>query len=131
MTTKIAANFYLKKYLLEHAGSRYACYNPNNRRLDELAVIDGFNNGGSDQWYTGVLLVEDGTHLVWHVCSNEGYMPSDLRVLEGSRPDRHETFRKHYPDGYRMDFVPMRDTASHVGLASAYEKNQAQREETK
>ena len=58
-------------------------------------------------------------------CSHEGYMTHDLGILEGSKPDRHETFRKHYPDGYRMDFVPMSDTRSHPGLSEAYRKNQA------
>lgn len=48
-------------------------------------------------------------------------MPHDLGILEGARPDRHEEFKKHYPDGYRMDFVPMTEVAahSHPGLEAA------------
>lgn len=77
-------------------------YNPNDRPVEELPVIYGFNNGGSPGWYQGVLLAEDGTCLGGHVCSHESFMPGDLGVLEGSRNDRHEHFRQHYPDGYRM-----------------------------
>lgn len=69
----------------------------------------------------------NGTGLGGHVCSSEFYMPGDLGVLDGSRPDRHEGFRKHYPDGYRMDFVTATDVLSHPGLEAAYQKNQEKR----
>jgi len=71
------------------------------------------------------LLAEDGTALGSHLCSAEGYMPHDLGILDGSRPDRHEDFRAHYPDGYRMDFVRWNDPR----LQEAYARNQAQRPE--
>ena len=60
-----------------------------------------------------------------HVCSDEGYMRHDLGILEGARPDRHETFREHYPNGYRMDFVPSGEVRTHPGLEAAYQRNQA------
>lgn len=102
----------------------YAVYNPKNKPVNELPVIYGFNNGGGDGWYSGVLLAEDGTHLGGHTCSSEGYMYGDLGIIEGFRPDRHEGFRKHYPDGYRMDFVSADDVMTHTGLSAAYQKNQ-------
>jgi hypothetical protein len=102
----------------------YEIYNPKNKPVEELPVIYGFNNGGSPGWYSGCLLAEDGTGLGGHVCSSEGFMYGDLGVAKGSRPDRHETFREHYPDGYRMDFVRSEDVRSHQGLAAAYQKNQ-------
>jgi hypothetical protein len=50
-------------------------------------------------------------------------MPHDLGILEGTRPDRHETFRKHYPDGYRMEFVPYAEVEAHAGLKEAFRLN--------
>lgn len=102
----------------------YAIFNPHNKPVEELPIIYGFNNGGSPGWYSGVLLAEDGTGMGGHVCSHECYMRQDLGILEGSRPDRHEMFREHYPNGYRMDFVPIEDVKSHPGIKAAYQKNQ-------
>lgn len=109
-------------------GKDWAIYNPNELSLDQLPVIYGFNNGGSPGWYEGVLIAEDGTYIGNHLCSAEGYMPHDLGILEGTRPDRHETFRKHYPDGYRMEFVSEREVREHSGLMEAYRRNQELRE---
>lgn len=103
----------------------YAVHNPNNRPIEDLPVIYGFNNGGSPGWYYGVLITEDGTVLGGHICSDEWFMPGDLGILAESRPDRHETFRKHYPDGYRMVFVPSKDVMSHAGLDAACKRNLA------
>lgn len=105
--------------------TNYATYNPHNRPIDELPVIYGFNNGGSPGWYHGALIAEDGEVLGGHVCSHEGFMLGDLGIVEGSRLDRHKHFRAHYPDGYRMDFVPESEVMSHPGLGAACEKNAA------
>lgn len=113
------------------AGKGYAVYNPNNKPLSELPIIYGYNNGGSYEWYEGVLMAEDGTYLGGHICSHEGYMYHDLGILEGTREDRHETFRQHYPDGYRMDFVSYDDVLTHEGLTEAYKRNQALAEAAK
>jgi hypothetical protein len=64
-----------------------------------------------------------------HICSSEGWMLKDLGIMINSRPDRHETFKKHYPDGYRMDFVSLADVETHAGIQKAIELNQAQVEE--
>lgn len=131
MTTPQAEAVYLARHLGEVAGRGYAVFNPHDMPLHELPVIYGFNNGGSPGWYNGVLLSEDGHCLGGHACSNEGYMPNDLGILEGSRPDRHETFRQHYPDGYRMDFISASDVRGHAGLDAAYKLNQALAEAAK
>ena len=47
-------------------------------------------------------------------------MLGDLGIYDGSRPDRHETFRQHYPEGYRMDFVSYGDVDGHAGLQAAF-----------
>ena len=101
-----------------------AVYNPHNKPVEELPVIYGFNNGGEPGWYSAVLLAESGHGLGGHICSHEAYMPGDLGCLDGYRPDRHETFRQHYPDGYRMEFIGAADVRTHAGLNAAYQKNQ-------
>lgn len=123
MTTKAAAALYEAQHVCEHEGRKTAYFNPANKAMNDLPVIYGFNNGGSEGWMSAVLLAEDGTHLGGHTCSSEAYMPADLGILEGSRPDRHEDFKKHYPDGYRMEFA----APDHEGVEKAYELNQQQR----
>lgn len=124
MTTPQAEMQYLSAHLQEWADKGYAVFNPHDQPLHMLPVIYGFNNGGSPGWYSGCLLASDGEGMGGHVCSNEGYMPHDLGVLEGSRPDRHEGFQKHFPDGYRMDFIPSSEVRTHEGLEAAYKLNQ-------
>ena len=97
----------------------YAVYNPLDKSREELPVIYGFNNGGLPGLYYGFLIAEDGTVLGSPGCSNEDWMLRDLGILIGTRPDRHETFKKHYPDGYRMDFVPAVNVPHHMGLQQA------------
>jgi len=131
MTTDAAAKLYLAQHQYEMEGRRNAMFNPLNKPIDELPIIYGYNNtksGGT--WNEGVILAEDGTYLGGHICSEEGYMLHDLGILEGTKPDKHEKFKKHYPDGYRMVFVPGKEVLEHEGLTAAYEKNQAMREET-
>lgn len=55
-------------------------------------------------------------------------MRGDLGIEEGTRPDRHETFRQHYPNGYRMAFVPHDEVRAHAGLCAALKRNQEQAE---
>ena len=131
MTTPQAERAYLDHHLKEWNGTPYAVFNPNDMPLHMLPTIYGFNNGGSPGWYSGCLIAEDGEGLGGHVCSHEGYMRYDLGILEGSRPDRHEGFQKHYPDGYRMDFVPAEDVLAHPGLEAAYQLNQKKAAEAK
>lgn len=103
----------------------FAVFNPSNRPLGELPVIFGFNNGGALGFMSACLIAEDGAQLGGHCCSSEGFMYGDLGILEGYRPDRHETFRAHYPAGYRMDFVPYDDVPFHAGLSEAFRKHEA------
>lgn len=101
----------------------YAVFNPHDKPVAELPVIYGFNNGGSAGWYSACLIAEDGTGLGGHICSHEGYMPGDLGILKDSGSDRHEGFKAHYPDGYRMDFVPHSQVRDHAALAEAFRLN--------
>ena len=103
----------------------YAVFNPHGKPVADLPVIYGFNNGGSPGWFSGALIAEDGTSLGGHICSHESFMYGDLGIRAGSRPDRHEAFQKHYPDGYRMTFVPHSRVMETPGLVRAFERNKA------
>ena len=127
MTTKAAAAAYEAAHVREHEHRGWAVYNPQGKPVSELPVIYGWNNGGEKGWMSACLIAQDGTLLGGHICSSEGYMPADLGILEGTRPDRHEEFRKHYPDGYRMEFVTYEAARSHPGLVAAWEANMAKR----
>jgi hypothetical protein len=105
VTTKEAEARYLNDHLCKYSGRKFAMFNPLDRDVNDLPTIFGFNNGGSHSFLHAILIAEDGTELGSHLCSDEGYMPSDLGCLEGTRSDRHEEFKKHYPDGYKMEFI--------------------------
>lgn len=97
-----------------------AVYNPLNRPVESLPVIYGFNNGGPEGYKHACLIAENGVFLGDHCCSCEGFMPGDLGIIEGTREDRHLRFREHYPDGYRMEFVPQAAVKSHARLQAAF-----------
>jgi hypothetical protein len=119
MTTKLAAMRHGADHVREYNGRPLAVYNPHNKPIDELPFIYGFNNGGSGDNWTAQLLSADGMGLGSHWCSSEAYMPADLGCLKGTRPDRHEGFRKHYPNGYQMAFIPTSEMESHEGFQAA------------
>lgn len=125
MTTEYAASLYEAQHASAYNGRRLAMFNPHNKPESELPVIYGFNNGGEPGWMDACLMAEDGTYLGGHICSSEVYMPADLGVIEGTRPDRHEGFRQHYPDGYRMEFISSGEVRAHGGLLRAYKLNQS------
>lgn len=108
-----------------------AVHNPHDKPVEELPVIYGFNNGGGLGFMSAILLSQDGTVLGSHMCSNEHFMIGDLGVREGTRPDRHEDFKKHYPDGYRMEFIGYEDFKGHPGINAAAELAVAMQEAEK
>lgn len=58
----------------------YAVYNPNNRPIEELPVIYGFNNGSCfGDCVAGVLIAADGEPLGSHACSS-GEQPEPTYV---------------------------------------------------
>lgn len=125
MTTDLAAASYLAQHLHSLEGRGFAVHNPHNKPLIDLPTIYGFNNTkGGGNMLEAVAIAEDGTCLGGHCCSAEGYMPHDLGMLDGTRPDRHtDAYQKHYPDGYRMEFVPSEDISAHLGLNEAFRLN--------
>lgn len=89
--------------------------------LPKIYVYSTSSNGGSGMCHA---LASDGSVLGSHFCSNEQYALNDLGVNEGARPDRHETYAQHFPDGYEMEFIPARELDSHEGFKHAYNNNQ-------
>lgn len=116
------------EHVAQWNGIALAVFNPHGRAIDELPVIYGFNNGGSHDWWHAQLITEDGMGMGGHLCSSECYMPHDLGCIEGSRPDRHEGFRKYYPEGYRMEFVSYAAVKQHEKLNAAFALNAKQAE---
>ena len=106
-----------------------AIYNPKEKDIDDLPTIYGFNNtkgsgfDGISTCMQGILVAEDGTALGTHICSSEEWMHSDLGIIMGSAPNRHDEFRAHYPNGYKMEFVPSTDIDGHTGLKKALDNN--------
>jgi len=112
-------------------GKEVEVFNPKDIPEEELPVIMGFNNGGNAGMLYAILLAEDGSGLGSHCCSGEHFMPGDLGILKGTRSDRHEGFQKHYPNGYKMEFVVSEDVKTHEKLNKAFELNKALGEEAK
>jgi hypothetical protein len=53
-------------------------------------------------------------------------MEGDLGILEGTRLDRHKKdYQTHYPEGYRMEFVPSSEIKEHEALNRAFALNEA------
>lgn len=123
MTSDAQQKYYESKHAAKWGSEVWAVHNPHNKPVNELPVIYGWNNGSTSAiggCMYGELVAEDGTLFPGHVCTSEVYMPHDLGILKGSRPDRHENFRTHYPDGYRMEFVSYEDVPDHTGLQAAF-----------
>lgn len=100
---------------------KYAVFNPHKRPVEELPVIFGFDNGGQPGYRHGCVISQDGVWFAPHVSSNDGWMLYDLGILDGARFDRHILYQKHYPNGYRMDFVKYEDYEKREDLKAAVE----------
>jgi hypothetical protein len=131
MTTPAAAKLYQAQHEYAMEGKKPVVYNPNEQPLEELPEIMCFSamaNGGDGIAYA---LAEDGAGLGSHWCSHEGYVSHDLAVLEGCHISRHETYKEHYPNGYRMRFILSKDVKSDEKLQKAFYRNERIAEEEK
>ncbi len=123
MTTKAAEAQYLAEHINENKHRHTVVFNPQDLPLEELPCIYAFSNvpnGGDGQ---ALAVAEDGHVLGSHWCSNESYVPYDLGVLEGARPDRQKDYEKHYPNGFQMVFVRSADVLWHQGIKKALALN--------
>nr|WP_309504333.1 hypothetical protein [uncultured Roseovarius sp.] len=94
----------------------------------KIYCFSNVEGGGDGPAYA---MADDGTVLGTHWCSNEAFVSHDLGVHTGARPDRHETYAKHYPDGYEMEFVRAASVRTHDGLKEAIRLNRIAGEKAK
>ena len=119
MTTLVAAVMYEAQHVYNYSNSKDVVYNPHEKPIQELPSIYGFNNGGTYGYMIAQLISQDGVNLGSHICSSEPYMAADLGVIEPNS-SRHDKFKEHYPDGYKMEFVGYHLVATHTGLQQAF-----------
>jgi hypothetical protein len=83
-----------------------------------------FSNAADGGVGVAYAMAEDGNVLGSRYCSNQHYVPQDLGMLYGLHEDRKAAYRKHYPEGYEMEFVPSAEVLKHPGLMEAFRLNQ-------
>jgi hypothetical protein len=93
-----------------------------NQRGDSMNTpkIYGFVNGGSPGWYNVAAVTEDGLCVAGHLCSHPSYGQHDIGVTSNWK---HEIYRKHYPDGFDVEWVA--DVSAHEGIQRAFALNRA------
>jgi hypothetical protein len=69
-------------------------------------------------------MAEDGKVLVSATCSHEDEAKTELGVNEGTAEDCHVVYRKYFPGGYVMEFIPASNLDDHKGLHKALKANQ-------
>jgi hypothetical protein len=105
-------------------------YNPHSKPTKELPVIFGFpagryKNSGN---FEGILLAEDGTVLGKHLSSDEAWLATDLGLTDNS--SKHvDDMTKHYPEGFRCEYVKWDDVHTNAGLVTATANYLAKREQ--
>ena len=70
----------------------------------------------------GYALAEDGHCIASHLSSNETWSKHDMGLTSDWK---HDHYAKEYPDGYELEWVPMQDVETHVGLNAALCLNRA------
>jgi len=95
----------------------FITYNPRNKPVEELPFIIGYQAGAfGDSDVVGQLIAQDGDPMGSHVSSDKGWLYYDLALVKGGYEARHDGFRKHYPDGYRMKWAEPDDPDLHKAL---------------
>lgn len=79
-------------------------------------MFSNVSDGGAGPYYA---MAEDGTVLTSQFCANEKYIIGKFKLFT-------TVYKKHYPDGYALEFVPVRRLALHVELNQAIERNRVQ-----
>ena len=74
-------------------------------------------------------IAEDGTHLSLHLSSDEGWAAEDLGMNGVWKEGKHKEYAAYHPHGYKTEWVPSHEMASHAGLQAALEKYRAAHKE--
>lgn len=75
---------------------------------------------GSHDDVIGNALAEDGTGLASHLSSSIDFSKHDMGLTSDWK---HDTYAKHYPNGYELEWVD--DPATHEGWQKALALNKA------
>lgn len=86
--------------------------------MPKIYVFPSHANPQGDCAYIAV--AEDGEEIAGHVSSSEGFGKSDMGVTWPGAA-KHEAYRKKYPDGYELEYVP--DWKAHPFLSKQAEAN--------
>lgn len=100
-------------------------YNPNDiEDLETLPVIFGYVVRKGRGYCNVAAMSEDGVTLYEHSCSDESWAAIDLGVAKFTALDVHENvYKKHYPDGYHMEWVSEFEVEKHERFQAALDAN--------
>lgn len=65
-------------------------------------------------------IAEDGTGLGGHLSSSVEFAKHDIGLTSDWH---HDEFRKHYPNGYEVEWIDQKDLATHEGFQKALKLN--------
>jgi len=65
-------------------------------------------------------LAEDGTGLGGHLSTNESWAKHDIGLTSDWH---HDEYRKHYPDGYEVEWIDTDKLDTHEGFQKALKLN--------
>jgi len=86
-----------------------------------------YATAGSPGWFIGQALAEDGTSIGGHASSSISFAKHDMGITSDWK---HEGYKKHYPDGYELEWIEEKDLKEHAAFNEAFKLNQAQKEDT-
>lgn len=91
-----------------------------------------FCNGCSDElggMHNAIAVSEDGHVLAGHCCSNHYWIRHDMGLTSDWK---HEEYRKHYPDGFDLEFVDLEASRvmEHEGVKAAHARHLENRKES-
>lgn len=67
----------------------------------------------------GMAVAADGVFLASHLCSNENWVKHDMGLTSERN---HDIYRRHYPDGYELEYVV--HPKEHAGVQEAQRLNE-------
>lgn len=90
------------------------------RKNPRIYCFSNVVGGGQGEAFA---MAQDGTVLAVHVVKSEGDVCGALGVAKGFAPHYHALYRKHYPDGYDLEFILAENVDTHVGILDALKIN--------
>lgn len=92
----------------------YLVHNPHGKPVEELPIIYGAAVADlKDLGVGGKTITQEGMFLANWLSSNEEFLKSDLGIVEGGKASMKVLFDRVYPDGYRTEYVSLKDHDTH------------------